>query len=235
MRNLLLAVCGLLLLSALAAQTSTVAGLFPTVDLSGKMATRWDYTTYYFGAFPPVNLSQHAGSEVADALLVYAEQGLAFTWKAPLTLGASYVFQLENLGQENRLREHRLHFEATARHAVGKARMKHRVRFDNRFIHSYSTGSTDYKHRIRYLLGGEIPLGNDSYVAAYEEAFFTTHTTSLSRFSENWAAAAFGTRFPGNMGAEVGPLYIAWRTGPDAWLHQLYLQLTWKLYLDSKI
>jgi len=223
----------LLLFSVLAAQTSTVAGLFPTVDLSGKMSTRWDYTTYYFGAFPDVNLSQDAESEVADVLLVYAEQGLAFKWKEPLTLGASYVFQLENVGQENRLREHRLHLEATARHSIGKARMKHRIRFDNRFIHSYSTGSTEYKTRIRYLLGGELPLGTDSYVAAYEEAFFTTHTNSLSRFSENWAAAAVGKRFRKHMGAEVGPLYIVWRTGSDAWLHQLYLQLTWKVYLDS--
>ena len=212
------------------AQSVYLGGVFPTIDHSGLLTKRLEYSLYYFGAFPLLNLKAPNLKNDARFLLFYAEQGLSLNVNAKLSLNASYVYQRENVGQENYINENRLHVQATYKHAAASAQIKHRVRLDNRFIQNRATGKTPYTHRLRYLLGIDFPISaqrKNLYFTAYEEAFFNTYSSASSVYGENWAYAALGIKLNDHHKIESGPLYITWNTGEKAWLHQFYLQLTW--------
>jgi hypothetical protein len=214
----------------LSAQSVYLGGVFPTIDHSGMLTKRLEYSLYYFGAFPLLNLKAPNLKNDARFLLFYAEQGLSLNVNAKLSLNASYVYQRENVGQENYINENRLHVQATYKHAAASAQIKHRVRLDNRFIQNRATGKTPYTHRLRYLLGIDFPISaqrTNLYFTAYEEAFFNTYSSASAVYGENWAYAAFGIKLNDHHKIESGPLYITWNTGGKAWLHQFYLQLTW--------
>ena len=75
--------------------------------------------------------------------------------------------------------------------------LKHRLRFDNRFVHNRTTGETPYIHRLRYLIGLDVPIKskkNNLYFTAYEEAFFNTFKNPSAVYGENWAYAAIDVK-----------------------------------------
>ena len=91
-----------------------------------------------------------------------------------LSFTGSYVFQKENPFSPNYTNENRVYLQSTYRHTVKLLKLKYRVRFYNRFVHNRTSGKTLYTHRLRYLIGMEIPIKskkNNLYFTAYEEVF----------------------------------------------------------------
>lgn len=219
----------------LSAQSTQVSGVFPTIDHSGKINKYLDYNFYYFGALPLVNFKNPDISKDAFFLLFYSEQSLSFNVNEHLSFTGSYVYQRENAIADNFSNENRVHVQATYKHAVESVNLKHRVRFDNRFVHNRTTGVTPYTHRLRYLIGFDFPMKtkkNNLYFTAYEEAFFNTFENANTVYGENWAYAAVGVKLNEKNKMEMGPLYITWNTGGNNWFHQYYLQLTWVSQFD---
>ena len=217
------------------AQSTYVGGLFPTIDHSGTITKHLDYSFYYFGAFPLVKFNKPDISKEANFLLFYSEQALTFNVNKHLSFTGSYVYQRENVTKDNYSNENRVHIQATYKHLAKTINLKHRLRFDNRFVHNRTTGETPYTHRLRYLIGLDFPIKskrNNLYFTAYEEAFFNTFKNAGAIYGENWAYAAIGVKLNDKNKIETGPLYITWNTGGNNWFHQYYLQLTWVSHLD---
>ena len=212
------------------AQSTFVGGVFPTIDHTGTINQKLDYSLYYFGAFPLANLENVALKKDPNFLLFYAEQGLTFNKNKKLSFNASYVYQRENVVKSNYINEHRAHIQATYNHSSKSLLFKHRVRLDNRFIHDRKTGKTPYTHRLRYLFKLEFPLKTKNgglYFNVYEEAFFNTFKSANSIYAENWSYAALGKKLNDANKLEAGLLYITWNTAGKNWFHQYYFQFTW--------
>lgn len=217
------------------AQSTYVGGVFPTIDHSGTITKHLDYSFYYFGAFPLVSFNKPDISKDANFLLFYSEQALTLSLNKHLSFTGSYVYQRENVTTENYLNENRVYIQATYKHSAKTLNLKHRLRFDNRFIQNRITGETPYTHRLRYLIGLDVPIKNKKnnlYFTAYEEVFFNTFKNAGAFYGENWAYAAIGVKLNDKNKIETGPLYITWNAGGSNWFHQYYLQLTWLSYLD---
>ncbi len=223
------------LASQVNAQSVNVAGVFPTIDHSGALSKKIDYSLYYFAALPLVNFRQPRFSRDAHWLLFYAEQALTYKLNKHLSFTVAYVYQRERPFSKFYTNEQRLHVQATYKHVFNAVNIKHRLRFDNRFIHNRTAGEMPYTHRLRYLIGVEIPIKNKKnnlYFTAYEEAFFNTYKNAGPVYAENWAYAALGLKLNEVHKIEAGPLFITWNTGARSWLNQYYLQLTWLSRLD---
>ena len=217
------------------AQSTFVGGLFPTIDHSGTITKHLEYSFYYFGAFPMFNFNKPDISKDANFLLFYSEQALTFNVNKHLSFTGAYVYQRENVTQNNYVNENRVHIQATYKHTAKTVNLKQRLRFDNRFVQNRTTGETPFTHRLRYLIGLDVPIKNKKnnlYFTAYEEVFFNTFKNAGSFYGENWAYAALGVKLNDKNKIETGPLYISWNTGGNNWFHQYYLQLTWISHLD---
>jgi len=214
------------------AQSVFVGGIFPTIDHSGTISQKLDYSFYYFGAFPLINFTKPNVSKDANFLLFYAEQALTFNATKNLSFTGSYLYQRANVVYDNFVNENRIYVQATFKHKAGPVNFKHRLRFDNRFIQNRVTGETPYTHRLRYLIGIDFPIKNNIYFTAYEEAFFNTYKGAGVVYGENWAYAAIGIKLNEKNKIETGPLYITWNTGGNNWFNQYYLQVTWVSHLN---
>jgi hypothetical protein len=236
MSRLLLLLCFCLCIRQnIIAQLRYVSGLFPTIDHSGSITRNVNYSLYYFGAFPLLNLEQPNISKDADFLLFYAEQALTFQANKHFSFTGAYVYQREKVTKDIFLNENRIHLQATYQHTISTAQLKHRLRFDNRFIKGSSTEQVTNNHRLRYLAGLTIPINNrknNLYFTAYEEMFFNTFKNPGKVYGENWAYAAIGIQLDSKNKFETGPLYITWNTGNRTWFHQYYLQLSWISHID---
>lgn len=225
----------LFLINHLSGQSVQVAGIFPTIDHSGKINDKWNYSFYYFGAFPLAEIKATEPRSQDKFLLFYSEQALTFSLSSRLSFTGSYVYQRENVLQNNYVNENRIHLQATFKHQLNTVNFKHRLRMDNRFIENRITGKSAYTHRLRYLFGIDFPIKskkNNLYFVGYEEAFFNTFSKASVFYGENWAYAALGISVNTKNKVEAGPLYITWNVGGSNWFHQYYLQVSWISQLD---
>ncbi len=231
MRILFLATLIFFVIHSIKAQSVFVGGLFPTIDHSGTLTKKLDYSFYYFGAFPIIDFAKPNVSTDANFLLFYAEQALTFNATSKLSFTGSYLYQRSNVVYANFVNENRIYIQTTFKHTVKSVNIKHRLRFDNRFIQNRFTGETSYTHRLRYLVSIDFKIKNNFYFTAYEEAFFNTFKSASPIYGENWAYAAIGLKLNEKNKIETGPLYIFWNTGGDNWFNQYYLQIIWVSHL----
>ncbi|HSZ72976.1 MAG TPA: DUF2490 domain-containing protein [Cytophagaceae bacterium] len=216
------------------AQSSYFAGVFPTIDHSGRLSQKLTYSLYYFAAFPLVNLQKPDVSKDAFFNLLYFEQALSYQLTNKLSLTGSYVYQRSNVSASDYVNENRFYVQATYKNSYKNINIKNRLRFDGRFIQNRATGETPFTNRLRYLIGIDFPIKNKIYFAAYEEAFFNTYSGTSTVYGENWAYAGFGKKINTIHKVELGLLYITWNTGDTNWFNQYYLQLTWISQLDLR-
>lgn len=209
------------------AQNLNVSGVFPTIDHSGTFYNKFDYSLYYFAAFPLVDFQVKDLSKDAYFHLFYSEQALTFKSSDKLSFTGSYVYQRENVLRTNYINENRFYLQAKYKHAFSKIKLTNRLRFDGRFVQNNITKKAHFTHRIRYLLGVEIPINEKSYFTTYEEVFFNTFKNASPSYTENWLYSAFGRILNEQNKIEAGLLYLTWNIGNNAWFNQYYLQLTW--------
>lgn len=213
-------------------QTTNVAGVFPTIDHSGKIAPEIEYSLYYFGAFPLVQFTSDGLKGDSYFNLFYAEQAFTYQTSQQLSFTGSYTFQKSNVFQENAVNENRFYVQGKYKQHVGQTLLSHRIRFDGRFIQDPLTRKAPFTHRLRYLIGLEIPINEKNYFTAYEEPFFNTFKKADRIYGENWLYAAFGKRLNEQNKLELGVLYVTWNMGSNDWFNQYYFQFTWINHLD---
>lgn len=218
-------------------QNSHYAGIFPTIDHSGQLNERVNYSLYYFAAFPAVTLKEPDVNTESKFLLFYSEQALTFKTEDHFSFTGSYVYQRANVVNENYVNENRFYLQAKYQHAVNKLNFSHRARLDLRFVQNRNTNKTPLTHRMRYLLGVDVPIKckkDNLYFTMYEEFFFNTVNSGKPFYEENWAFLGLGIKLNKKNKIEPGVLYISWDKGNGGWLNQYYFQLTFINNIDFR-
>ncbi len=216
-------------------QSRNNSGLFPTIDHSGTLSKRLDYSFYYFGGFNLVNEQINGVDEPANFFVFYAEQALTYKVNPHLSFTGSYVYERQRPLTDDYRNENRFYLQSTYKYDLGRTAIKHRLRFDGRYIENRATGKSPFTSRIRYLFGVSAPLQKTSekiYFAAYNEFFFNTYKAASAIYGENWAFAGIGLKTARAGNFELGPLYMFWVNQTTELTNFYYLQLAWSTHID---
>ncbi len=121
-----------------------------------------------------------------------------------LLLGYGYILSENYVDQTNdkvTVNEHRIFQQFTTKQTIGKVKLNHRYRFEQRFVED------DFKLRFRYFLSLQIPFSNKEsvdntyYFSAYNEIFLNTKT---SIFDRNRLYGGLGYHVNKNVRFELG-------------------------------
>lgn len=132
-----------------------------------------------------------------------------YTIAPNLTLGAGYAFvQTEKIEEPDMpFVENRLFQDVLTQQSIGNSVVRHRFRLEERFIEQQ-----DYKSRIRYQLGIDIPIYNNpekkqlAYAAFYNEVFMNLDEKSrkTNAFDRNRLYLGAGFKFNQQLGIQLG-------------------------------
>ncbi len=217
------------------AQSLNHLGLMPTIDLSGTITRKLDYSLYYFGMANVYNDKINSVQDKSGLFVFYSEQALTFKVTPALSVTGSYVYERQNPFDNSYRNENRFYLQGTYKYSLRKTTVKHRLRFDGRFIQNQLTRDAPFTHRLRYLTGITTPLSKtgNQYFTAYNEFFFNTFKGATAIYGENWAYAAIGFKTGKNSAVEAGPIYIFWVNDNKGTLNNFYyLQLTWVTHVS---
>jgi hypothetical protein len=144
---------------------------------------------------------------IGDLEQLLLRTGLGYTFnesKSNFLLGYGYILSENYVGnsdQKESVNEHRVFQQFISNQHLGKVKLTHRYRFEQRFIES------DFKLRFRYFLALTIPLSvnknnvNKYYFSAYNEIFLNTKT---SIFDRNRLYGGMGYNVNKNIRIEAG-------------------------------
>jgi len=234
-RDIFIALALLLMPCAAIAQSSNHFGVFPTIDHSGTLSKRFDYSLYYFGALNLINEKIDGAADLPTFFAFYSEQALTYKLNPAISFTGSYVYERQRPLEDGYRNENRFYVQTTWKYKVNNSGLKHRLRFDGRYIENRTTGKSPFSSRLRYLTGITAPLQKSGrlYVNAYNEFFFSTDKRPAAVYTENWAYAGIGIQTPKAGNFELGPLYIFWVNNRNNGMsHFYYLQLTWSTHVD---
>lgn len=142
---------------------------------------------------------------VGDLEQLLLRVGLGYTFnesKNNVLLGYGYILSenyLDNNTDKVSVNEQRIFQQFTSKQKIGIVSLNHRYRFEQRFVQS------DFKMRLRYFLGLNIPLtkkeNNKLYFSAYNEIFLNTEPAVFDR---NRLYGGIGYRINKNIRLEAG-------------------------------
>ena len=142
---------------------------------------------------------------IGDLEQLLLRVGLGYTFnesKNNVLLGYGYILSenyLDNNTDKVSVNEQRIFQQFTSKQKIGIISLNHRYRFEQRFVQS------DFKMRLRYFLGLNIPLtkkeNNKLYFSAYNEIFLNTEPAVFDR---NRLYGGIGYRINKNIRLEAG-------------------------------
>ncbi len=168
--------------------------VFTTNTISDEFSIHAEaqYRTYEFGS----NFNQ---------LLLRTGLNYHFAENATVTLGYGYIPTdptfMEIDGEENSI-ENRIYQEFSVNNSVGKFKLGHRYRVEQRFINNPIAGK-DTQHRMRYLLRVTYPINEEWFLTAYDEIFVNLQEPI---FGQNRLYAAVGYNFSPQISTQIGYL-----------------------------
>jgi hypothetical protein len=118
-----------------------------------------------------------------EQLLLRTGLGYSFNQnKNNILLGYGYILSenyLGNTNQKTAINEHRIFQQFTSKQQIGRLKINHRYRFEQRFVES------NFKMRFRYFIGLQIPVTkktkNSFYLSTYNEIFLNTKSAVFDR------------------------------------------------------
>lgn len=219
-------------------QNENRIGFFPTIDHSGTISDKLDYSLYYFAAFNMINSKVNGVKEPSNFFVFYSEQALTYNVNPNLSFTGSYVYERQYPTQNNYRNENRFYLQSAYKYNLNKTSIKHRLRYDGRFVQDRMSGTEPFTSRLRYLIGLQTPLQKNSdklYLSMYNEFFFNLDKNAVAIYGENWVYAGIGYKIDKNNAIEAGPLHIFWVNNKENDLSKFYyLQLTWVNHLDFR-
>ncbi|GAA4233379.1 DUF2490 domain-containing protein [Postechiella marina] len=144
---------------------------------------------------------------VGDLEQLLLRTGLGYTFndnKNNVLLGYGYILSENYIGDTDdkvSVNEHRIFQQFTSKQNIGSVKLNHRYRFEQRFVES------DFKMRLRYFLGINVPLGKKEtvnksfYLSGYNEIFLNTES---SVFDRNRLYGGLGYRINDKIKIEAG-------------------------------
>lgn len=110
----------------------------------------------------------------------------------------NYIGETDN---KNSVNEHRIYQQFITKQSIGKLKLSHRYRFEQRFVED------DFKMRLRYFLSFKLPFKTNEevdykwYASAYNEIFLNTES---SVFDRNRLYGGLGYKLNKSIRFEVG-------------------------------
>lgn len=170
---------------------------------------------------------------ITDLNQMLVRSSLQYLWFDNLTIGAGYAFvhteQIEK--PDVPFKENRIFQDVITQQKIASNTLKHRFRFEQRFIENQ-----DFKSRLRYQLGLDIPLYKNAekqqniYATMYNEVFMNVDETSRKTnfFDRNRLYFGAGFKVNNNLGFQFG------------WMNQMlqnksYQQMMFSLHHNLKI
>jgi hypothetical protein len=179
-------------------------GAVAFLSLSKNLSTYTSLNFYHYDIF---NFAKNnLGGKKFDSGVTnnYFQTALSYQYLPSLTLSIGHIFQKSTSENENRIFQQFV-YSKRLRAAI----LTHRVRLEERFIEE------EFKTRVRYQLGGRIPLRGDEidsgefYLNVYNEFYFSTTGERNAFFSDDWLFGGVGYMTK-NLGSfEAGPL-VQW-------------------------
>ena len=137
-----------------------------------------------------------------EQLLVRTGLGYNVNENNNILLGYGYI-DSRNIAIESneilKVNEHRIYQQFISKQAIGKIKIQHRYRFEQRFIED------DFKLRYRYFLSLNIPLlktNKKYYISAYNEIFI--NASQENTFDRNRIYGGLGYQLNSNIKLELG-------------------------------
>ena len=139
-----------------------------------------------------------------EQLLLRTGVGYNITEKNNILLGYGYILSENYVGitdDKVSVNEHRIFQQYTTKQSIGKVKLSHRYRFEQRFVEEY------FKLRFRYFLSLNVPLKNNEsgvspfYLSAYNEIFLNSKS---SIFDRNRVYGGLGYNVNKNVRIELG-------------------------------
>lgn len=119
-----------------------------------------------------------------------------------LLLGYGFIDSRNHINNSDeilKIKEHRIYQQFISLHTIGKIRVQHRYRFEQRFVEN------DFKVRYRYFLNLKAPILKNSdqyYVSVYNELFINSKGDNI--FDRNRLYGGIGYVLNSNMKVELG-------------------------------
>ena len=217
------------------AQSKHFAGIFPAIEHSGKISNKFQYTLSCSSNIPLINIQHPDITRDPYFLKFYSDAGLTYFFNQNLSFGLSYAYERVNVFLSNYTNENRVYLQAVYKQVLKSVSLKYRLRFDNRFVYNRKTNTAPYTHRLRALVGINVPIQskkNNLYFTGYEEAFFNTFKNASSVYGENKFYSAIGMKLNNINKIELGGLYQTVKLNKINWFNQYYLAISWISQLD---
>jgi len=140
---------------------------------------------------------------IGDLEQLLLRTGLGYTFnegKNNVLLGYGYILSenyIDNTDDKETVIEHRIFQQFISTQTIGSVKLNHRYRFEQRFVED------DFKLRVRYFLGLNIPFEktNKYYLSAYNELFLNTENVIFDR---NRIYFGLGFKVSDNIKIETG-------------------------------
>jgi len=222
-------------------------GFFPSYSQIGTINRRLDYNF-----FASVNNSAFAKT-LAETyyppkiLQVYFQPSIIYKFSPNLDFAASITYNYQRINPDAPyVKEWRPWQQVVFSHTIlTRARLSHRVRFEQRFQKNTLTEVQSFVLRLRYQIGYMMPLQgktldtNEFYLNAYNESYFTLSNPAtnprVAFYSENWTYIGIGYNTAKLGRIEIGPLYQTAYINPQHDRRNLcLLQLLWVTTFNPK-
>jgi len=239
----------LLLVSSLGqSQDWKFFGFFPAVSQSGSLGRKIQYNLFASATYDTYRANPELSHYPATALQYYLQPSLSYKVTPGIQVGLGYAYVKHNLFGL-RINENRLWAQAVATHAVpqlGRLRLSHRLRYEERYPFNTRTSQWSYAQLLRYQVGFTYPLYNPKeqktglYATASNEFFLCLSGARNSPISsknafygEDWVYGGLGYN-TGKFGKiELGYCYQNLIRNPKQEHRYLHLlQATWAANFD---
>lgn len=198
MRLLLIVICFVCCNSLFSQTASSETGNWYMYNGFHKVSEKWGFET--MAHFRYYEFSNNFQQEIYRLGVNYK-----FTKKLNVTLGYSYVTTDVLFGSpSSTIFENRIYEDVNYSHFFSKLKLRHRFRFEHRFIKFNSMNSDS--HWFRYDLNANYPIADKWSVYAFNEIFLNMDKNK--RFIQNWTGFGFLHQIHKSLKLNVGYLQI---------------------------
>jgi hypothetical protein len=222
-------------------QNLSFCGFLPAWSQTGRISSKFSYNLFISTTIDAFNVTENGIYYPATDFQLYIQPSIIYVHSTNFNITAGYVYQRNNPFTTDYINEHRIWQQAIYSHRIGKSRMSHRLRFEERFIEDRLTGQYPLATRLRYQLGFKLPLQgktiekNEFYFNSYNEFYLSLTGNKNATYSENWtyAGVGFNTGKAGNI--ELGFVFqFAIRDPQQDFRFLNMIQILWNTEFNFK-